>query len=732
MSHFPDQTVSESKKKSLEWIKEHFDHADALYQARKRKNDLFTKQFQKYNGETTEARYNTHVKLQGKETSKQWVDYRFVYTKVTVLNNEYMKRPLPTYVFTRNRHSVDKKQKKQAQIMGMYVAKNELKFLRDIGLEIFGNAPAPENEDALKMALNIRTKNEMDFSNILQEAIHKKNMKVDFARNNMHIIVGMRTFGKVELYDTGAVEYRVIDPRNEIGEDLENDPFGKRRSINGAIEYFTASELVMRFGKYLTKEQTKELFDKEKGPHDNFDSNSVYYRKNPVSNNYEFALTHIEWNTLQKRYYQVKEDKKDPGKPYRIEIKVDEYEDNKEKYDNMVTSGKIKIDYEYGKNLMEAYRIGQDIYPKCYGYKKYCLPDKKTSYTTCLVNEYDGRSLSLVDLADEFAFLLNSVMLQLRETIRKYIPPYGVFDEAYLPADKDKLDVMVEIIETGLAGINSRATGNASGTNLDQYAGLNFSPGLPLSDLQSLIILKNDLKRDIDEITAINKEREGATLASQTATAAKQNISQSRVISYHLNMYSDLYVREVLEKYIEYVRISHAFIKNIENSGLLDELGLAYVKLNKDVSLERLGVQLANIEREIEVRERLNQNVIPIAMQKEKIEVEDYLRIELAETVNEMVSNLEQSMDRKRKITESLAENEHKRQMELSKQQNEGAAALQNQLHQGELDKTILAGQVKGANDTLNSKNQALLEREKRIIEGQPGAPQKQPAAPMQ
>lgn len=712
MNSFPNQTVSEGKKKEEEYIKEHFDYADQLLVGNSANNDLFTEQLRKFNGETDANKIKSVSEIKGKKTSKQFIDYRWHHAKLQVVNNEYLKRPLPTYVYSRNKDIVSKKEKKKAQILGAFMLKKEVGFLRDLGIPVFKGMEIPEDEDTLKAAMDIKTANERTFSTILKNAIEKLDLRIDFARANMHIIIGMRAFSRVELLANGKVVHTILDPRDEICEYQENDPFRQRTQMHGSKVYMTPGEIINRYGKFLTVDQIQRIYDKNNTTTDDF--NKKYYRRN--NNNLEYAVTHIEWKTKETTYWKVSEDKKDKENPYRIQLKTDDYIKNKKKYKGEERRGRFKIEKEYRDNIMESVRIGEDIYCMS-GYKPYCLPNKEFTYTSVAVNTYDGRTVSLLDLTYELNFFLNQVQMQIRETIRKYVGTIIVYDGAKLPSKKNTDDVFYSMVEDSLLEINTAATGNASSMNFSGDHGVSFIAGPQLNDLVQMTNLKESLKRDLEDLTAINKERQGDSMASQSATGVRQNMSQSRVMTYHLNLFTDLLVKRVLGKYVEYIRISHAFIKPLEESGLLTELDLTQLQIDPSASYDRLGVQLANIEREMEIRERLQQVIIPLAIQREKLDVSDVLKIELSETVNEMIDKIEQSLDRYEKIKQNMAKQDNEAKQQQIGQQNQGMRDLEEDSHQNDIEKIVVKGAVDGAKETLGAKNQVSAERAASIIQ---------------
>jgi hypothetical protein len=709
----PNQTVSETDKKTDDWIQGHFDYADQLCQALELKNEIFTKQLIKLNGETDKDRYKSLIESKGTDTSRQFIDYRWAYSKLKVVNNEYLKRPLPTYVYTRNKYNIQKKEDLKNQVFGMYANKELVQHLRKIGINLFNGSRIPENEEELKAATEKKTNNERIFSQILKRAIDVENLKVDFARNHMHIITGMRCFGRVELLSNGRVVYTTLDPRDEIAEHHENDPFRKRSQIMGSRSYMTSSEIVQRYGRFMSKDQIQNIYDKDQVAGDDLHA-GTYYRYEKNSKQLEHLVTHIEWKTKKITYWKISEDKKDPGMPYRIEI--EDYENTKEKHKLAVSRGVYKIEKDTDDDLMEGVRLSNDIVIMS-GYKKYSLPDKVFTYYSLEIDNFDGRTVSLVDLTDEVSFMLNTVQMQIREIIRKYKGSAIFYDAAYLPKEKDTNDILYDIVEDSLVEFNSRAAGNQSSSNSDGKTGITVQHFNELADVQQLIMLKRDLKNDLEEITAINKERQGDSMASSTATAVRQNMGQSRVMTYHLNLFTDLFVRGILNKYVEYVRISHAFIKPLDQSDWMNELDLAGIQIDPDASFDRLGVQLADIEREITVREQLDQTIIPLFVQRERVDPEDVLKIAISETVNEMIQRLEQAADRFRKIEEGKAKQEQEATQNAIQSQGQQQVQLEDKKHENKIEQTVTAEYAKGAAATMKAKNDILTTRAEKIIE---------------
>lgn len=732
MKSFPDQTVSEGEKKKLSWIKEHFEYADMLIHDAREKNDKMTLQLQKFTGETNPLRHNIFSKIYGRKSQNVYKELNWTHSKIMALNNEYARRPLPTHVYSRARHVVDEREKKRALIMGAYMFKNGIQKLKDFGVDPLEGMPVPEDEDQLQAAMELKTETEAIFSSVLKNAIEKKQMILDFAKNNLHIICSLRAFGKVEMLSNGKVEYVVMDPRDAIIEYHENDPMAKRSRIKGSMVYMNSSEIIKRYGKFLTDDQRKLIITKDENP-DTYRGLNQAYRSNPRNNTFEHSVTHIEWKTLQEVWYKVVEDKKDPEKPYRKQINPEQWVKQEKKFKAEAKAGKYKLEKEYEENLMHAVRIGHNIYVN-HGYKPYCLPDKEFSYSYIEINTVDGKSLSLVDLADEINFMIDVIHMKIKELIRKYIGNVIFYDEGMLPKGKDVTDVVYDMMDKNLVRYNTAATGNASQINMrDNQTGLKVMATNNLQDLQQLIIAKNDLKRDLDELTSVNKERQGESAASQSATGVRQNMSQSRVMTHHIFLATDIFAREILQKYAEYVRISLTYIESSEENNLLDDLGMQHIKLSKEVMKDRIGVQLMNIEREVEIREDLNQVTIPTALQQQKIEVEDVLRIKLTETTNESINVLEQSMARVKKLMAQNAEQEHAREIEKIEKQNEGLKELSIEQHRKDIEKIVVDAYAKGVAKTLEDKNKAVTEKALKAMEmGQQQNPEEQVQQQMQ
>lgn len=716
---FPDQTIAESAKKDKNWIRQHFDYADALYEAKKTQNVHYTASVDKFLGQNVKPDSLMNSKtivdrtVHGKLTTKTYTDLRWYHSKIIIVNNEYQQRPLSNYVYTINKHEINKKREKRNTLLGMTMAKDMVEHIRTtLGVNIFDGMEIPESEDKARKLYSLPTENEKTFSIILKAMIDSMNLKIKFARNHFSALIGNRMFGRVELLPDGKREYSPLDVRSVIVESDENDPLHEKTRMMGSKRFMSISEINNRYK--LTEEQRKNLEAyKTSSDLSNHTKHYTFDKDNQFIKEYE--VTHIEWKTLQNRYYLVDIDDKIEGYQEKQEIPTKEYEENKALIDTQAKANGKKVISWFKENKMHGIRIGHDTIIES-GYEPYKLPNNDFSYTYCEFNSFDGRIVSIVDLADEFNFLLNIIMMNIRHMIKKYIGTIIFFDEAMLPKGKDAVDVIYDAIEKGMVNYNSRATGNASRQNINE-TGIIIQSLSALADLQQLIMLKQDLKKDLDDITSVNKERQGASAATQTATAVRQNMTQSRVMTYHINMFTDLFVQKTLQKLVEYTRISYAFIYNEDDNEILGDLSLSEIRINKNVSYDRLGVRLANIERELEILEKLEQTYFPLALQRDSVRVEDILKADLSETVNEKIAILEQGFKIVNEINAKQAASDNEAEQALSEQQIAANKALQDQIHENTKELTILKGFVEGAQDTLAAMNSDVSERAKASIQ---------------
>ena len=155
---------------------------------------------------------------------------------------------------------------------------------------------------------------------------------------------------------------------------------------------------------------------------------------------------------------------------------------------------------------------------------------------------------------------------------------------------------------------------------------------------------------------------------------------------------------------------------------------MAYLQIDESASFDRLGTRLANIEHEINVRERFEQIIIPEAIRTEQIKLPDLLEVEISKTVNEAIGKLKDSLYRYEKIEQSRIANEQKQEQEILAQQQQGASQMQEDQHQKEIDKIVTKGFVDGAKETLTAKNSVVQERGNQIIQENSNQANQQPS----
>lgn len=710
MAQFPRQDIPESQKQGTAWYKPHLDYAESLLKSEGATGlrTRITELMNSYNGVKKPGSMAWLERTYGKQNRSKYVAYRIGRTKISLLHGEFLKWPLAATVTTINSEAKFEKMKQLDIATGAMLAKKELEELRaKAGVDVMEGAPIPENEDDPiweKMSPKDQAEDVMQL--ILDEQVKSLDVKKKLGDCFLKVLITGGCFFETSINEEGEVACQEVDLRDAIFEEIEGDDYLQRSPIMGSRKRLPVHEILLRYN--LTEQERNILDQARKSPQDYINRSNGAMR---MSNGELLCdVIHIEWKSVKAKYFKKSPKTKnqmmisEPGND-TVELAMDptSYEGSKDIHEKNIASGKYKVTTVYAKTCYEATRIGGLIDVNCREkYFQHRDADNPTevlnsTYTGFLCGTVDGRRVSLQQVVQNFDNLYDVVMYQAGRDIARAKGKAMFYDRAGLPEGRSMKDVMFAVTNDGYVDWNSAASGNYSQKNLDMAAAIK-EVDLGLSNsFEYLMNMADRIVNSLNQITGINENRQGDIAASSTASNANSAINASRTITEPIYFGFNGFIEKVLQNIVDTSAVSWAFYKLEKGDQILGTKRHKFLQATKEIGFRNYGLHIENGSRYAEMKQVMNQ-AMEISLNAKELRPIDYYRVNMAETLAQAKSILENSwMEMQAAIQKSNQEqNRVMQEIEAAKlkQQVELANADREDRQGSDKEKILLQGDV--------------------------------------
>jgi hypothetical protein len=737
---WPRQDIPE-KEKTHEWYRQHADFGEYILRNNNSLNVKMDSQYDSYNGKSEADSLKYIVSTYGKQNKSKYVAYRLSKTKLDILVGEFLRTPLNGTVKTINSTAIVAKTEKYETVLGAMHLKKELEKVKGAGVDVMNGMEIPDKEDpsAFK-SMNFNDKNESIMQIMHSEISNEIGLHAKIARNLLDAEITSRCYGRTVLNEnTGDMDYEPIDPRKRVCIEFENDPFLDKSPIMGAVKQMPINTILTSYK--LTDYERARLHEVSKNPQKYITESSYRNKYSYINGQLCADVLHIEWKSVKPKYsMEVHNNVSDLSiyqEPSRIiDLDTKEYEDNMQTYEEKIAKGEAKgIIVEWEEEMHEMVRIGHDL--DIMMRKRPFTPKEEDngkiinfSYTGMVFNMVNGETVSLKDVCDAFDNMYDVVMYTIAREVGKIKGKIIVYDRAYLPRGQTVKGVLYNMTNDSFIDINSAANGN--------MGGLNAQPGHMLKEIDlglsnsfaALLQFKNELKKELDDITGINNAREGAAPASTTVGNNEQNLTASRTITEPLFYYLTKYAERVSLNLIEVGKLVWGIYKPEKARSILGDEKYNFMKATQDLAYQRYKFEMVNPRWEEKIRERMARYA-EISLNAKELRPIDMMDFELAETLADAKAVLRNSWNEIEKARTAQSQ----QQMQAD-QQNQGAAQQaqaemmredREDRQAAELDKIAAKGLADLAVKTALDKNEYLKNQQefKNSLNGQMGSPQK-------
>ena len=725
---FPDQFVSDSKKKTVEYglqigqaIQYEWFRKGASYNSCR-----FYDQWSEFNrlrlyarGEQSVSKYKNELAVDGDLSymNLDWTPVPIIPKFVDIVVNGMSDRLFSIKTFAQDAMSSEKRGEFQEMVETNVIAKPLFKQIEsDFGVEVFQVDPEdlPETDLELELYMQMNYKpaieiaNECAINTILEENHYYQTRKrCDLDLTTIGIGVCRHTF---QLGAGVKVDY--VDPANVVYSYTE-DPHFKDCFYWGEIKTVPIGEL-LKIKPDLTNEDLEEISQYSQAWYQYFNVASMYensiFSRDTVTLmyfNYKSTNTFVykKKQTAGGNYITVEKDDEfnpppemmEEGKFEKVEKKIDVW------YDGVMVMGtNIVLKWELAKNMVRPKSASQHAMP---------------NYVAVAPRMYKGNIESLVRRMIPFTDLIQMTHLKLQQVITKVVPD-GVFIDA---------DGLSEVdLGTGNAYDPADAlrlyfqTGSVVGRSYTQDGEFN-NARVPIQQLtsnsgankmQMLVGNYNHYMDMIRSVTGLNEARDGSTpdpnslVGVQKLAALNSNTATRHILDGSL--YLTQTIAEALSirtaDVLEYSDFADEFAMQIGkyNVGILDDI--------KDLYIYDFGI-FVEVAPDEEEKALLEAN-IQMALSKGGIDLED--AIDVREIKNIKMAN--QLLKVKRKQKQLQEQQQKAREMQMQQQNNmqsqQAAAQIAMQKIQMETQSKMQLKQAEIGFEIEKLKNEAALKEQ--------------------
>ena len=582
---------------------------------------------------------------------------------------------------------------------GASFAKPQIEALKEkAGIDLMNGVEIPDmkQKDAWKK-ISVKSKNEMIMQTIGSDAMSDNQLmfREKFLLNTRDITATNVCYGKIDIKRGGDLDFRAIDPRDAIYEEMENDFFILRSPVKGERRRMTIAEIIREYE--LTDVQQKKLNDMQGSAQSLISGN--YGRRNPYSilnGQLLIDVIHIEWKSL-KAWHTIEKPARagfeetipddiniynasrivfPTEKEFNIEPESYNDPDKRAGIEKDIAKGKTsRVTTEWYDNKWEAVRIGHDMDVMCRPLQYQLRHNDNPSelymdgghYVGLIYDSIDGYKVSLADVCENISSIYNVAMYQVSKELQKYKGTFVAYNQAGQPKNVSISELLYDAVNDGVMYWNSSGIGNLSSTNLQiqniiEKHDLGFSASFP-----SLIQLLADLKASLDQLTGINESREGYTKASSTATAGRDNIAASRSITEPMFYFIERYIDMVLMKYIELTKMSWVVNKLPKGEMILGSDKYGYLRVTEDIMKINPGVSIGNGAKEQKIQDLIFKYA-EMSLNAKEVRYIDIVKAAAADSTAEAIAIIEAGWNKVEEIAQQQQAMANEQESKMSAQ----------------------------------------------------------------
>lgn len=304
------------------------------------------------------------------------------------------------------------------------------------------------------------------------------------------------------------------------------------------------------------------------------------------------------------------------------------------------------VKWQWINEVWEGTRIGEDIYvnirPLSNQFRDLNNPGEcRLPYIGYVFNSVNSMATSIIDLVKPHQYTYMVIWWRLEQELAKAKGKKFVMDFAKLPKSEGfSVDEwMYHFDNTGIIWMNSMEEGRkgdpSSISQFNQMTGVDMSLSQVVG--QYLDVLK-ELEDQVDRITGVSRQREADVKASETVGGVERAVAQSTAITEPWFYYHNAVKQKVLNAYIQVFRQTSARNKKVQY--IVNDVEAAILEIDgTEFDDTNYNVFVSNSIKDNRIKSKLEQ-LAQIALQQEKVNLSDIIKIYNSESTSEIESKL--------------------------------------------------------------------------------------------
>jgi hypothetical protein len=500
-----------------------------------------------------------------------------------------------------------------------------------------------------------------------------------------------------------GINIHYVDPSSIVHSYTES-PYFEDLYYVGEVEKISISELKKRFPS-LTDQDIKEI--------ENNDTGGNFYKKQ--KNGDEFVqIINFEYKTYKNQVYKIKKGASGNDKALEKDDSFNPPKDDRSRFKKLDRS--IEVIY-CGTKIVGGERILKWELAENMSRPKADLTKCHMSYQIVAPRIYQGRPESLVSRMTSFADMIQLTHLKLQQVLSRLVP-----DGVYMDADGiAEIDLGNGTNYNPQEALNMYfQTGSVIGRSMTQDGDFNQGK-VPIQELKSsggnqkiasLIQTYNYYMQMLRDVTGLNEARDGslpdanALVGVQKLAAANSNTATRHILQ--AGLYLTLKTAECvslrISDILEYSNTKQQFLNT------LGKFNVATLTEISDLHIHDFGIYLELAPDEEE--KQLLENNIQMALQKERINLED--AIDIREVRNLKLANqLLKIRRRKKEENDRMIQLQNiEAQTQSNAKSAEAAAAAEMQKEQALAQSKIQISQAQSQFDISKMEREAAIKKE--------------------
>jgi len=575
---------------------------------------------------------------------------RIAYSKLSIQNN------------SKEGRAKAESERMQAYMFAMMKKTGILDELANLGVEYnpFPAASDAEFEDLMEYINNFPQ--EIEALKLMKDIIFRNNTPALIEKIFSNTIINRIGAMLVDTDEEGYVRHHVVQPQQVIIDQVGDDDFSDRDRFAGYIEFLSPEEVISKY-KITDEEERNTIYSMAGGTvptaNDFYGSAQGYYFPWWWSEGEgRVACVTAFW----KSYKNVDIGDLIEGKGRR------------KKGDFMFQT--IRRGTLIGNQILKNFGEDKNIVRNPFKPKEAVLPIISVRPYTRI-----GYNKSLVDRLRAAQDKIDVMEAKITDAIAHDLGNVYVFYGDAIETDADEF--MSDIKKNRFTFLR-----RSTGEDLDQSDFQRVMEKLDMGITQNImhyINLKKEKQAEMEAIASVSKIALGQQQTYVGMNTQVNTIAQNaKGVEYYFASVIKLYA-DVMQYSIEKQKLVliNDGDKELERE-ILSERGSEYLKLNKDFSFTKLNVRIV-VEDVInsESKGRLMQMAVAMA-QSGQMDMLDYLRIETANTYNELMNYFEAAIRRKKKEEAQMKAMQQMQQMAAIEAQGQQLAQLEAMKQDGQ------------------------------------------------